>query len=211
MSDDSAGQRSAGRPRSEAKRAAILEAAGNLFLSLGPEGTSMDAVAAEANVSKQTVYSHFGDKEALFAACIENKVSSYRLTDLPDLAELELHDALTQVAERFMDLLMDPRVVSMFRVVIGTSASHPEIGALFYRAGPQRTIKALASLLDQHVAAGRLRAEDTEDAAALFMDMLAAHRQRLLLLAVGKPPGKAARRKHIERTVERFERLFAGT
>ena len=203
-------ERAAGRPRSEAKRAAILEAAGDLFLTHGPGGTSMDAVASGAGVSKQTVYSHFGDKEALFAACIQNKVSSYRLSDVPDLADLSPEEGLTELAGRFLDLLTDPQVVSMFRVIIGSSASHPEIGALFHDNGPQRTIGALASLLDRHVAAGSLEVEDTREAAALFLDMLAANLQRRMMLGVDKAPGKAARRRQIRRTVDRFLRLFAS-
>lgn len=200
--------KSVGRPRSEAKRSAILDAAGTLFLTHGPGGTSMDAVASAAKVSKQTVYSHFGGKEALFAACVENKVSTYRLSDLPDLAQLSLHDALTEIGGRFLDLMMDSHVVSMFRVVIGASASHPELGALFYRSGPERTVNALAGLLDRYATRGAFPAQDTREAAALFTDMLAATLQRRVLLQVGKPPGKAARRRHIARTVERFLRLY---
>ena len=62
-----------GRPKDPAKRAAILEAAKTLFLAGGFSGTSMDAVAKEAGVSKLTVYSHFSDKETLFSAAIEAK------------------------------------------------------------------------------------------------------------------------------------------
>jgi TetR/AcrR family transcriptional repressor of mexJK operon len=199
-----------GRPRSEEKRAAILEAASNLFLTHGPGATSMDAVAGAANVSKQTVYSHFGDKESLFEACIQSKVSSYRVAEIPDLAEIGLREALTEIAGRFMDLLMDPHVVSMFRVVIGTAASHPEIGALFYRNGPGRTIDALADLLESQSSAGHIEVQDPKEAAALFMDMLAAHLQRRMLLGVAKAPGKAAKQAQIERTVDRFMRLFAA-
>ena len=53
--------------------AAILEAAKQLFAREGFAGVSMDKIAAEAGVSKLTVYSHFGDKEALFAAAIRAK------------------------------------------------------------------------------------------------------------------------------------------
>ena len=59
-----------GRPKDLAKRAAILEAAKQLFLEQGYQGVSMDQIAATAGVSKLTVYSHFGDKETLFAATI---------------------------------------------------------------------------------------------------------------------------------------------
>ena len=76
MADVSAPVR-AGRPKSEAKAEAILHAASELFLSQGFQGTSMDAVAKRAGVSKQTVYSHFANKEELFKACIGAKVAGY--------------------------------------------------------------------------------------------------------------------------------------
>src|ERR1700758_4878354 len=55
---------------SERKRAAIARAALTLFASDGYERTSVDAIAAEAGVSKRTVYSHFGDKESLFLSVV---------------------------------------------------------------------------------------------------------------------------------------------
>src|SRR6478609_2703972 len=61
---------SPGRPKDIAKRAAILEAAMALFPARGYEGTSVEAIAQAANVSKLTVYSHFADKEALFGAAV---------------------------------------------------------------------------------------------------------------------------------------------
>jgi AcrR family transcriptional regulator len=59
-----------GRPKDLEKRAAILDAAKRLFPTSGFEGTSMDAIAADAGVSKLAVYSHFRDKETLFIAAI---------------------------------------------------------------------------------------------------------------------------------------------
>ncbi|HEY6478067.1 MAG TPA: helix-turn-helix domain-containing protein, partial [Polyangia bacterium] len=54
--------------RSARKRQAIMEAATTLFLRDGYRNTSMDQVAADAAVSKQTVYKQFADKEQLFRA-----------------------------------------------------------------------------------------------------------------------------------------------
>ena len=52
---------------------AILQAGSRVFLQSGYGAASMDAIANEAKVSKQTVYSHFGAKDALFEAIIESK------------------------------------------------------------------------------------------------------------------------------------------
>src|SRR5579864_7255427 len=66
-------------PRRRAARLAsapvILEAATSLFLHNGYLGTSVDDIAALAHVSKQTVYTHFADKEQLFAELIRGNIS----------------------------------------------------------------------------------------------------------------------------------------
>ncbi|HEX7915780.1 helix-turn-helix domain-containing protein, partial [Rudaea sp.] len=61
-----------GRPKDMEKRAAILDAAKQLFVKQGFEGTSMDAIANKAGVSKLTVYSHYRDKETLFAEAVRS-------------------------------------------------------------------------------------------------------------------------------------------
>src|SRR6266478_6177368 len=78
--------------RTAEKRAAVLEAAAKLFLSGGYLGASMDEIADLAGVSKQTVYTYFSNKEALFAAMasalsneasdrVHNNVAEYRDDD----------------------------------------------------------------------------------------------------------------------------------
>jgi TetR/AcrR family transcriptional repressor of mexJK operon len=51
---------------SDSKRKAILQAAMSVFLKSGFLGASMDEIAALAQVSKQTVYKQFSNKESLF-------------------------------------------------------------------------------------------------------------------------------------------------
>ena len=71
------GARSSGRDRRgtgddylvsgwQRKHDAIAAAALVLFARDGYDRTSVDAIAAEAGVSKRTVYGHYGDKESLF-------------------------------------------------------------------------------------------------------------------------------------------------
>src|SRR5690606_41034050 len=60
-------------PRShEAKRAAVMQAAGNVFCREGYAGANIDLIATEAGVSRQTVYNHHGDKEKLFVAVLRD-------------------------------------------------------------------------------------------------------------------------------------------
>ncbi|WP_426334850.1 TetR/AcrR family transcriptional regulator [Paenibacillus silvae] len=59
------------RKGSSDKRAKIIGAARDLFLSDGFDRSSVDAVAAKAGVSKRTVYDYYGDKQSLLLAVVE--------------------------------------------------------------------------------------------------------------------------------------------
>jgi len=75
----------------------------------------MDDVAADAGVSKQTVYSHFGSKEELYRAVIVSKCRQHRLDqdDLPDIADPG--EALQQIGEHYLALICDPAVMLRLR------------------------------------------------------------------------------------------------
>ncbi len=137
-----------GRPKDESKRAAIFAAAQKLFLKRGLQGTSMDAIAAGAGVSKLTVYSHFADKDTLFKAVIADKCEQLSPPEsFLRLAGAGPEEALTQIAENFVRLMSNADVLAMHRVVIGEAANNPRIAQLFYEAGPERFKTAFIALL----------------------------------------------------------------
>ena len=57
-------------PRAERERE-MLNVAGELFSARGFAAVSMDDIAAAAGITKPMVYTYFGSKEGLFAACAE--------------------------------------------------------------------------------------------------------------------------------------------
>lgn len=76
-----------GRPRSEKSKTAILAAAGALLLERGLEGTSMDAIAEAAGVSKATIYRWWPTKETLaIDALYEDWAAAY--PEAPDTGAL---------------------------------------------------------------------------------------------------------------------------
>lgn len=143
---------SAGRPKSLEKRKQILASAAELFLSMGFERTSMDAVAQKSNVSKQTVYSHFKNKDALFLAVIEYKCEQHKVDThhINYIHKHDLADILEEVAIKFIHLLQDPEVISMYTTVIGESNLNNHIAELFFEAGPQKSIDLVSNILQQH-------------------------------------------------------------
>src|SRR6478672_9090701 len=102
-----------GRPKDLEKGAAILEAAKRLFTTQGFDGTSMDQIAAAAGVSKLTVYSHFGDKENLFAvgakAFCEQQLPATLFEPKPDIP---LRERLLDIARAFFAMVSSPEAVA---------------------------------------------------------------------------------------------------
>ncbi|MGQ8366001.1 TetR/AcrR family transcriptional regulator [Glaciecola sp. 1036] len=142
---------SAGRPKSDEKRRKILTSAATLFLSQGFERTSMDAVAKHSGVSKQTVYSHFTNKDVLFNAVIEKKCRMHKIDD-SNICSLSqpLATLLENIGLCVVRLLVDPEVISMYATVIAESKSNPHVAELFYEIGPKYSVMLVSSLLQEH-------------------------------------------------------------
>jgi TetR/AcrR family transcriptional repressor of mexJK operon len=202
----------AGRPKSAQKAEAILGAASELFLSLGFQGTSMDAVAQRAGVSKQTVYSHFANKEELFKACIRAKVAGYGFDETASAADADLRSALLAIARRFVNLLFDPEVVAMHRVVMAEAASQPRIAALFFESGPRRTKSAVGDYLKRQVEAGRLQIADERlrYASVQLLNTAVGMYQLELLLGLRDAVPAQDLERHLERVVDDFLRLYGS-
>jgi AcrR family transcriptional regulator len=158
--------------RSARKRRAIVAAATEAFLDQGYRGTSMDAVAAAAEVSKQTVYQHFRDKQRLFQEVIADTVRAAsdpvhgEVRRLADSGRLE-HD-LRDLARRLLALVLQPQMLRLRRLVIAEVRQFPDMGRRFYELGPGRTMAALADTFAELARNGRLTVPDPRLAASQF-------------------------------------------
>ena len=158
--------------RSTRKRRAIVEAATEAFLRKGYLGTSMDEIAAIAGVSKQTVYKHFADKESLFSEVVSATVDEAadpvheELTKLEDSGDLEAD--LRDLARRQLELVMQPKLMQLRRLVIGEAGRFPDLGRTFYERGAGRSVATLGAAFDRLAARGALELDDPELAAAHF-------------------------------------------
>lgn len=150
----------AGRPKSAEKRNLILDSATDLFLENGFGPSSMDMVAKTAGVSKQTVYSHFKNKDALFTSVINKKCKDYQMDAEHMRADgHSAADILFVVGNQFVKLLLDPGVIAMYRLVIGEATSNPHVAELFYEAGPQQAMDVLSRLMQLHPELSLARAD----------------------------------------------------
>src|SRR6476619_1614594 len=162
-----------GRPKDLEKGAAILEAAKRLVIAQAFDGTSMDQIAAEAGVSKLTVYSHFGDKETLFAAAAkaycDQQLPSSLFESRPDVP---LRERLLQFARACFTRIIAPEAVAGHRILCTPQMADSPLPQMFWEAGPKRVQDAFADLLRWRVAAGELAIDDIPRASSQFFTLV---------------------------------------
>ena len=198
-----------GRPKDLAKRASILEAAKQLFLEQGYQGVSMDQIAATAGVSKLTVYSHFGDKETLFAAAIAATCEEVLPEELFAPAPAgTLREQLRSIGQAFY-LITSDEAISMHRLMNTPGTAENAMRELFWNAGPQRLQAAFARFLQPHVAAGRLRIDDIPLAASQFFCLLKGELHPMTACGLCRQPGAPEVARHVDATVDLFLRAHA--
>jgi len=150
------------------KRDAILAATRRLILQSGPN-VSLEAVAAEAGVSRQTIYNSWPNKEALLAAVIENGVDEIMgpLTSEPEGASVE--ETLTRMARAYLDSILEPASFAMLKLICFSQEQH---GPAYFAAGSERARRLLSDYLRRQAERGVLEMEDPELAAEHLMGML---------------------------------------
>jgi AcrR family transcriptional regulator len=79
------------------RRQQLLDIGRHLFAERGFEGTSIEEIAAQADVSKPVVYEHFGGKEGLYAVVVDREVERL-LTMVTTLLEGEHNDQKFEAA-----------------------------------------------------------------------------------------------------------------
>ena len=205
MSDNDAQTGLRGRPKDPAKRQAILDAAKTLFLSQGFSGTSMDAVAADAGVSKLTVYSHFSDKVTLFAAAVEAKCQESMPFPIFSLeADDDLPTVLARIGRAFMELTNSDEAIQLERLMNSLAVQDPEMARLFFDAGPAKTLNEMERLLAKARDRRLLILKDPGAAAELFFGMLLSCRHMQVLIGCAAPPGPAESEEHVREVVRVF-------
>ena len=139
---------SPGRPKDEAKRKAILEAAISLFMSEGVTRSTMDAIASKANVSKITVYNHFGNKDELFLTVIRERCDGHVGQHIFEgLTGEKPETELLKIAQCFISMIQAEDSIAMYRVILAEAKDNSEINTLFYEQGPQKLIERFGDYL----------------------------------------------------------------
>jgi len=176
-------------PRShEAKRLSVVEAAASVFCREGFSGANIDLIAAEAGVSRQTVYNHHGDKEKLFIAVVRDLTERCNagifatIATFPD-QPVDLEADLVDFAVRMNRNCICNRDGRFLRKLIQAEGErYPELFAEWREQGPGRTWSALAARFARLAYAGFLSIDDPDVAARQFLGLVNAELQITFML-----------------------------
>lgn len=161
------------RHPSSRKHEAILAAAAACFADNGYAATSMDAIAATAGVSKQTVYHHFGNKTALFEAVVVHVSAALGHPLLDGQARgLPLLETLTVFGRRLLELLLCPQALSLMRLIVAEAPKFDKLADTVIHSGMETTTKIMADYLAAETARGHLAVDEPRRAAIMFFGML---------------------------------------
>lgn len=160
------------RSKNEAKRKQILDSAVELFTEQGFAATSMDLIAKNADVSKQTVYSHFGSKDDLFFSAIESQCESIRILDL-EMSELnDPHKVLFQLAKEFVEVITSKQGCAVHKICAFESNAYPQVSDIFYQAAPLKITNDVTKLMEKLHQQKILYIENPRYAALQFLNIV---------------------------------------
>jgi AcrR family transcriptional regulator len=152
-------------------RERVLAAARVVFGRAGFDGATIEAIAAEANVGPATIYRHFGDKDGLVAAFIEDLPARRALREGASRPGDDLGADLVRMATAMLASFRDDPLVRL------TMLEKLRGGSLMPRIrgrSPTHTLPSIARLLSAHVEAGRLPPCDVRFLAQAFGGLLMA-------------------------------------
>ena len=201
-----------GRPRDAGKAAAILDVAWALFLEFGIEATSIETIAAQAHVSKVTLYSHYADKAVLFRAAVlremERIEAAQSIVGTDQSAAAEVDERLRTFGVGVFGYLMSKPAIDFYAVVAGELRRHDSLAQSFYELGPGRTRANLATLLAAAAASGQLAPLDPGQAADELFGLWQGFSNFQLSLDIGVAELRGDLEARIGRGVSVFMRAY---
>ncbi|MCX4091902.1 TetR/AcrR family transcriptional regulator [Nocardia sp. alder85J] len=184
-------RRGAGRPtreQAEARHEELIDAALDLFLERGFELATVEAIAAQVNMTKRTVYARYPDKASLFRAAVRRATERQIVPKdvLEAMDDGDLCDTLEQVARLRIGQVMTTNGLRLQRILNTESYRFPEIFVENYTLSAGPVVDFVAGVLDRAIATGALAPTDSDQAARAFMAMVVGGQVRSIV--AGRPP-----------------------
>ena len=201
------------RTKSEARRSAILMAAGQVFHDQGFEGTSMAQIAMSLGCSKATLYAYFESKEVLFYEVLMTAAGSQMRETFNAIENLSLpiRDALQILGEQIISLLYSEEVMAVRRLLLSAAGRKAGLGKACYEAGPAQFLEATSLLLKHYMDTGKLRQSDSRVAALHLRALLESEWIDLFLFSTMQGFDQAFCKETATRATDAFLAAYSPT
>ena len=172
----------ASRMKGDERREQILATAVNLFSRNGFRGTTTKEIAQAAGVSEAMVFRHFANKEALYAAILDDKGCREGVARLPwesnellqkAIAEKNDHDVFYQIA--LSALNKHQSSVPFMRLLFYSALEEHDLAARFFRDFIEKVYAFIGEYISQRQKDGVFRSMNPRVAVRAFLGMLIHH------------------------------------
>lgn len=191
------------------KRANIIAAATEAFLQGCYQNTSMETIASQAGVAKQTLYNHFGNKDALFSAVVSELCqhdTKKRLLSVSTL-DRDAEAVLREYAEYKLSGLSYAENAALYRMVTVEALRFPELGRQFFKATLEEERQLLEQFIQHQHQTGKLQVDDPSLAARFFQSALNSY-FHICFIMTGEAASRTSIQKHIDYCIEKFLLLY---
>jgi len=170
------------------RRDKIVQAAGKLFAHQGYHGTSTRQIAHLANMSENTLFRHFDDKESLFWSTLGAHFAAldFQRDLLEKIANCEPPEVvLPKILELFADTASySPELLRL--IAVAFLEMHPK-GKAFIEERLSPPLSAVSQYLEMNIKGGKLRDLDPTTVTVALMMTALTHTEISQLIDKNKP------------------------
>lgn len=194
-----------GRPKDLEKKKSILNAAKQLFLMHGYDGSSMNEIAKLAGVTKLTVYNHFQDKATLFTCAIEETCEAL-IQSMPLILEpsSDFKSSLAEACQISMNIANLPEAIKLDLLMMELSAQNNPLVVQFFNASHGQLNQMWSHFLACAQKLGFIQDSDIEQQIEILSSLLFGLRHQKILLGLSTSPSAEQQQQIIENAIELF-------
>lgn len=202
-----------GRPKSgtaQERHAHLLEHSLHIFMTEGVANTSMARIAAACGVSTRTIYERFSNKYELLIAAMKHMVEQdvSAMFQIENLQQQSLEQVLTDIGRFILNRVLEPRMLSFFRIAVAEVAHLPDLSRAMTVVGPERIHQMLADVFSTYARKGQLPEQNFLLAAESYCELLISGPRRRALF--GMQPADWDVEAHIQFVVQLFLKGLQG-
>jgi AcrR family transcriptional regulator len=180
----------------------ILEIALARFIAHGPEGSSMDDIAAAANVSKRTLYARYGSKKGLLVAVMRHGIDDRLKPIAATMRTGCLRERLLRTAQKMLDISLQPETIGFEKLAYWVRDQNVDDIDLQTLLCINPGIPLIQTLLEEAAGPERAAALDMRFLAVFIFDALVTSPRQRILVRKDLPNTPHAKTAYLEQATD---------